>query len=146
LILSLNYFEKRSNWKRTERLKSRTIKGISFFIDLILYVGNEMCHLQFYNTNLGLIRLEANDFYDCLNALRIILEKQDLFPLCNGATKNIAVSRMTRQMGHGMKCYQIELEKQASIKSMVDLFDPAKPVFVVTVEEQKQFYNLWIES
>lgn len=120
--------------------------GFHFPVSLKMHVGKEKCHLQIIDNTLGNINLEANDFFNCLVDLRLILEKKNLFLLCKGSMKNVNVSRMSSQMGHGVKAYYLEMGQSASLKNMVDIFDFAPIEYVATVEEQKQFYKDWIQS
>lgn len=54
---------------------------------------------------------------------------------------------MSRQMSGGRKAYIMQLGKQAKMDDMVDIFDAASDYsVVVSVEEQKKFYQKWLYS
>lgn len=117
-----------------------------FPVNVKIFVHNEKCYLEISDIRLGDINLIANDFFNCLIDVRLILEKQNLFVLCKGSMKNVNISRMLSQMAHGRKAYTLEMGKSASLENIVDIFDFTPIESVATVEEQKQFYRDWTQA
>jgi hypothetical protein len=90
--------------------------------------------------------VEANDYFDCLVEIRKIFERDDLRILCNGCRYDVYPSRMSRQMGRGMKAYIMVLGKQATESDLVGVFDSTDSSRVKTVEDQKEYYTAWLNS
>jgi hypothetical protein len=86
------------------------------------------------------------DYFSCMAALRRSLEERSQQLLCNGARTNAVASRMSRSMGLGRKVYLLTLGKQAQLDDLVDIFGYAPPDTVSSVEDQKNFYSIWLDS
>jgi hypothetical protein len=124
----------------------------------IVKSGNTLsaCILKYENTPLMAIelsieelsktRFEGDDLFSALCNLRLELDKSDIKLLCNGCRIDTYVSRMSRQMGGGRKVYQLTMNKQAGLDSLVDIFGEAPADKIGTVEEQKTFYQKWLDS
>lgn len=89
---------------------------------------------------------EASDYFNCLLKVRETLEKYNLKIVCNGARYDVYPSRMSRQMGKGIKAYVLTKGLQASEKDLVDIFEEENPAKTGTIEQQKNYYNNWLES
>jgi hypothetical protein len=66
--------------------------------------------------------------------------------MCNGAAKNVFPSSMQFSMGNTRKAYKLSYGKQAKLEDMVDIFEFEEGLEFVSVDEQLQFYNQWINS
>lgn len=88
----------------------------------------------------------SGDLFSSLAHIRSDLEKDNQFILCNASKRNVAPSRMSRQMGNGRKAYKLCKGKQALLDDLVDIFSPIDSDEVSTVGEQKLFYQQWINS
>jgi hypothetical protein len=86
----------------------------------------------------------ASDYFEALCRIRQELEKQDIYPCCLGACKNVYPSGFSRGMGNGLNAYQLEFGKQA--KTLVHIFSYDQNVEPVTVAEQKKFYEDYCNS
>ncbi|MDO5073253.1 MAG: hypothetical protein Q4D63_02520 [Neisseria animaloris] len=75
---------------------------------------------------------------------------KDLYPdiliFCKGYKINVYPSPMMRQMGHGIKAYELQLGKQALFENLVDIFDFEEENLTISNTEQREFYNKWISS
>jgi hypothetical protein len=91
-------------------------------------------------------RFEGDDLFSALCDLRCDLDKAGIKLLCNGCRIDTYVSRMSRQMGGGRKVYELTMKKQAGLDSLVDIFGEAPVDKIGTVEEQKTFYQKWLDS
>ena len=88
----------------------------------------------------------ADDYFDCLLQIREIFEKTNMKILCNGARYDVYPSRMSRQMGKGIKAYAVTMGKQAMEDSLVDIFESADLVKIGTIQQQRDYYNDWLDS
>lgn len=89
---------------------------------------------------------ESSDYFDCLLKIRETLDRNGLKILCNGARYDVYPSRMSRQMSMGIKAYVLVKGRQASEKDLIGIFDEAEPARIGTIEQQRSYYNEWLES
>ena len=81
---------------------------------------------------------EANDLFAALINLRLALEAEGLLLCCQGARVDVTSSGMEKQAG-GRHVFPFTLEtRQVHHERSVDIFAPAAPDEVVTVEEQRK--------
>ena len=92
------------------------------------------------------LQIQANDYFECLIKLREIFEKRGWLILCNGSRYDVYPSSMSRDMGKGIKAYQMKLGKKVRMEDLVNIFEEAKIDKIGTIEEQKAFYNKWLKS
>lgn len=92
-------------------------------------------------------RLTGNgsDYFDALCLIRRELEAMDVSALCVGARKDAYPSGMARDMGAGLKVYILEMGKRAESKP-VSIFEYAPPETVGTVDEQREYFERWLNS
>ena len=88
----------------------------------------------------------ADTFFDALAEMRRTLERQGFRPKCLGATKNFYPSPMIRSMGGGEKAYRLRLGCPAKTEDLVSIFDSDRNTDPVSVEEQEEFYRIWLKS
>lgn len=122
--------------------KEKHCINLHFFGEVI----EDVVFLRVYGQGFEEINIQGSDFFECLLEVRKVLEKQGLFILCKGAMINVSSSRMSKQMGRGIKAYVLEIGKQASFKNLINIFDPAKETEVGSINEQRSFYQRWLES
>lgn len=89
---------------------------------------------------------QADDLFEALKLMREFFEPLGIKMLCNGAREDVVSSGMSREMGGGRKAYVIQKGHPANIDEMVDIFDFAEPQLIMTVQDQEQFHNAWIDS
>lgn len=87
-----------------------------------IYFNDKAC-LQYIGPGIGNFTVKSNDYFSCLQELRIELEQSGFLILCNGARKDIYPSAMTRQMSRGVYAYKLALERPLCEKDIVDIFD-----------------------
>jgi len=84
----------------------------------------------------------GGDVFDALMRLRLEAERDSVQILCNGARRNAWSSGMQRDMGEGYSVYLLQAEKGARQPEVATL-DPAPPDQVVSVAEQRAFFEEW---
>jgi hypothetical protein len=87
----------------------------------------------------------STDFLAALAEARRSFERNGHRLLCYGASRNAWASGMAREMGLGLKVYQLTLGKPAG-DVMQSAFDTGPDVVPATVAEQESFYQEWLES
>ena len=90
------------------------------------------------------VKISAEDKYPffALVKIRLILEKQSMFILCNGCRENVYPSGMS---AIGLMAYELQVGKQAT--NLVNIFDPVDNFeLIVSVERQKFYRDNWFES
>jgi len=92
------------------------------------------------------VEYEGSDLFDCLVKARREWEKKGARILCNGSRRDVYPSGMSRQMSGGRKAYVLGIGERASSSCLVDIFEPAAPDMVATVDDQKVYYEQWIRS
>ncbi|MBE9040923.1 hypothetical protein IQ235_09040 [Oscillatoriales cyanobacterium LEGE 11467] len=103
--------------------------------------------LEFEHKLLDKQKFQANDFFDCLCDLRLFLEKERYFILCNGARVDCYPSPMARDMGMGLKVYQMKMGQKAQrTTDLLKTFDRAEISQIGTVEEQRTYFEKWLVS
>ena len=94
----------------------------------------------------NMVYFSKNDnIFDSLVELRKKLELKNIYLLCNASVINVYPSGMQKEFG-GTKAYKLEMGKQATLSDVVDIFDYDSELKISSVEEQKEFYENWIES
>jgi hypothetical protein len=98
--------------------------------------------LRYSTPNQGQRIYGGRDLYEALQNLRQDLEPEGVRILCAGARTDVAPSGMGRSMGGGRKVYILKIGQQAT-SDLVDIFDPAEPDLIGTVEEQRAYFERW---
>ena len=88
---------------------------------------------------------KSDNIFDSIVELRKKLESKDIYLLCNASVVNIYPSPMQKDFG-GTKAYKLQMGKQAVLADVVDIFDYNSELKIGSVEEQKKFYENWLES
>jgi hypothetical protein len=110
-------------------------------------VSGETVELKLVCEELDLdIEVIGNDFFSALKKIRQYLEDKCLFIMCLGSAIRVHPSGMTREMSRGIKAYKLTIGNSASLEDLVNIFDSAKEEDVGTLNEQENFFNLWIKS
>jgi hypothetical protein len=84
----------------------------------------------------------GGDVFDALMRLRLDAERDGIQICCNGARRNAWSSGMQRDMGEGYAVYLLPAEKGGRPPE-VGTLDPAPPDDVVSVAEQRAFFEDW---
>lgn len=85
-------------------------------------------------------------YFHAFCEIRRQLESLDLMPLCFAACENVYPSPMIEAMGSGEEAYSLTLGRQAKMCDLVKIFDTSSEIMPVSVDQQKQFYERWVES
>ena len=88
---------------------------------------------------------KSDNIFDSVVELRKKLELNNIYLLCNASAINVYPSGMQKEFG-GTKAYKLEMGKQATLSDVVDIFDYDSELKIVSVKEQEEFYENWIES
>lgn len=88
----------------------------------------------------------GEDVFDAFLALRRAFEEADCRVVCAGARLDTYPSGMSRSMGGGRKAYILEVGSTPRLSDIIDIFAPAEPSQVVTVDQQILFFREWAKS
>lgn len=86
----------------------------------------------------------STDFFAALCEARRRFERNGHRLLCYGASRNVWPSGMAREMGAGLKAYQLTRGHRAAV--LKDIFDTGADVVPSTVAEQEAFWREWLDS
>ncbi len=86
----------------------------------------------------------AGDLFICFGMLRA--EFPNIKFLCKGSKLNVYPSRMSSQMSAGVVAYEMVLGRPAESEDVVRIFDFEDENITNNIEEQRDFYNKWIDS
>src|SRR5580658_4333223 len=110
---------------------------------------NEAVDLDMLDTPDAAIRLRhgdgsvedftASDLFECLIKVRLHLEGHGLLLCCQEARPNVFPSGLNRQMSNGRLAYPLRRMPPFTDNDLVDIFKPAEPSEVGTVEQQRDF-------
>jgi len=88
----------------------------------------------------------AEDFFESFCRIREQLEAIGLKPNCYAADLQSYPSGMSRSMGGGLKLYRLTLGSPARTADLVHMFDSDENVVPGTVDEQRRFFDAWLDS
>jgi hypothetical protein len=88
----------------------------------------------------------GGQFFECLLNLREKLAENGFIPLCNGARVDNYIFISQVEMFGGRNSHTLVLNKIPSEKDEMYVFEYADPSLVVSIDEQRYFYELWLES
>ena len=94
----------------------------------------------------GIFNSEAEDLFEAFVNIRKQLHNSGIDLLCNGSRRNIYPSPMLRQSGGGVMAYLLRLGVPARREDIVSIFDPIKKDKIDSIEKQKEFYQLWLDT
>ena len=129
----------------SEKIKVSLIHNVNRTIhegELKLIGDYPNCGLIFTSAVSRDIEVEGHDYFKCLTNLRIELEKQNYYLLCNGARKDISCGGMLRESSDGCGAYIIRVGEYCHLDEDLYIFDYAEPDLVVSVREQEEFNKL----
>ncbi|MEM7272920.1 MAG: hypothetical protein AAF547_07585 [Actinomycetota bacterium] len=86
----------------------------------------------------------GHNMFATLIELRRQLDPLNIKLCCQGARTQAAISGMAADMGRGMMVYRIEHGRPARQADLVDVFVPAPPEEIGTVEEQAAYRRAWM--
>ena len=86
------------------------------------------------------------DFFDALVKLRQELEKVALILNCNGSSRDVYPSAMSRSMGYGERAYRLKVGMPARLTDLVSIFESSPQNIPSTITEQQLYYDRWFDS
>lgn len=89
---------------------------------------------------------QSENYFTALQLLRVKLEEQNIQILCNGAAFNVYPSGMQLSMGVGRLAYKLHLVVPSKNADVIDIFDLDEELEFVSVLEQANYYQRWIDS
>ncbi len=119
----------------------------TYFMSSVVLTESESgdCHLLM-TCEEWTLESTAEDWFDAFCAVRRDLETRELLPACYGAHLHAFPSGMSRSMGGGRQLYRLTIGKQARMNDLVGLFDAGQDVIPSTVDDQRKFFDQWIDS
>lgn len=84
--------------------------------------------------------------FDAVKNIRLQLEQASIFLLCFAADEAVYPSPMQETMGFNCLAYRNRLGRQALSSDIVNIFESDPSITPVSVEEQHQFHQRWLES
>ncbi|MFG2905189.1 hypothetical protein ACGF13_09025 [Kitasatospora sp. NPDC048286] len=88
--------------------------------------------------------ISGTDYLDCLTRIRRRLEQDGRLLCCQGARPGVHASGQLRQFTGGREAYVHDPNARGEALATVDVFDPARPEEVVSLDEQRAaFFRLW---
>ena len=88
----------------------------------------------------------AHDYFEAFCLVRRQLEARGWLVLCNGSSRNVFPSPMSRDMGGGVMAFVLTIGEPASMENLVDIFERTIRIDPVTVDEQQRFHEQWRAS
>ena len=96
-------------------------------------------------TGVGWFEVERRDLFDALVAFREWLEVRGGRILVQGAARDVYPSGMMRENG-GRMAYRLRLGARVDRRDVVDIFAPAEADAIVSVAEQRRFFEECVKS
>ncbi|WP_218011022.1 hypothetical protein, partial [Herbidospora mongoliensis] len=90
-----------------------------------------------------LMDVEGEDLLDCLIDLRRRLEAEGLNLCCQGARADVWPSGLLRQFTNGRFGYVLASKPPGNPPEEVDLFAPAQPHEIASIEQQREAVFRW---
>lgn len=88
----------------------------------------------------------SSNYFHAFQEIRKILEPQGFRFLCYGASLHCYPSGMTLDMGEGNSVYKMTMGRVARKQDMVGTFQTGDDVIPATIEEQRSFFEVWLDS
>lgn len=101
----------------------------------------ETCRIDFDSKS-----FESSDLFAALTSLRSSLESDQRRIACNGSRPDVYPSGMALEMSRGRKAYILRIGVRPNREELVDIFEPADPSQLGSVDDQQAFVNRWKQS
>ena len=123
--------------------RGNTARGIFYFDP---DEDDDDCHLTLTFEGSELTA-RSSDYFEAMSEIRRKLESEGWQLICNGSSRNVFPSGMSRDMGsRGQLAYKLSLGVAGKTSDLVDIFECETPIDPVSVDEQLRFYEQWIDS
>jgi hypothetical protein len=147
----LNFFESwlYPNGKYTPDQKELQIQHSSGEIikgKLLIHKRLKHCKIELISDKIPVLECIKTNFFECLTDLRKKLEQLDYRPLCNGARLNMYIFREMIQIYRGDRSHTLAYGQIPEDEDELKIFEYAAPHLIASVDEQREFYESWLES
>ena len=89
---------------------------------------------------------KASDFFEAFCQIRLVLEAEGIFPLCNATIKNAYPAGIDREMGSGLIVTKRTMGRGVSLTDKVKTFETDGEIVPATVSKQRAFLDAWLVS
>ncbi|MEU3571492.1 hypothetical protein AB0E96_24150 [Kitasatospora sp. NPDC036755] len=123
--------------KWTEEVGLQTVDADGLFRSVTVYIGQPSTALLALLDGGSLTEISGSDYLDCLIQARRQLERDGRLLCCRGARPDVHPSGQLRQFTNGRQAYAHFLDARGEAPETVDVFGPASPEDVVSLDDQR---------
>jgi hypothetical protein len=127
-------------------LKIQHESGSTFEGQIIQYIGTKPCKIKFTSPVTIDIECINVNYFECLIDFRKKLADLYYRPLCNGARLDSYVFLKDLQMVNGDMVFRLDHGKIPDENDWVSIFNDANPNLIASVEDQRKYYESWLNS
>lgn len=147
----LNFFESwlYPNGKYTPDQKELQIQHSNGKIikgKLLIHKRLEHCKIELVSSKTPVLECISTNFFECLVDLRQRLEQLEYHPLCNGARRDMYIFRKMINIYRGNWSHILNYGQIPKDEDTLLIFEYADPNLISSVDEQREFYESWLES
>jgi hypothetical protein len=113
---------------------------------LLIYERLKHCKIEFISSQTPIFECIQTNFFECLVDLRRKLERLEYRVLCNGARLDTYIFRKMIQMCRGDRTHVLKHGCIPEDEDKLLIFKYAAPHLIASVEEQRKYYESWLES
>jgi hypothetical protein len=129
-----------------EVLKIQYADGTIIEGSLFVYLGANPTRIKFTSSVTPDLECINIDYFQCLITLREQLAQLKYRPLCNGARLDAYVLPSSLREMRGWMVTIISELKIPTYDDELRIFDEAEPVSIASIQEQKEYYESWLNS
>jgi len=129
--------------KKVKLLNLENDEEISAILEYTTTHSQTKIILTFNDTK---ISAENYDLLDTLIDIRKQLNERNLDILVNGSRKDISSSSRIKKAYSGEKTYRVRQGIGAGYEDIINILDPIKKEKLSTLEEQRKYHTIWIDS
>ncbi|MGW3185962.1 hypothetical protein ACWDD9_42495 [Kitasatospora sp. NPDC001119] len=123
--------------KWAEEVGLQTVDSDGLLRSVTVYIGPPSTALITLLDDGSLTEISGSDYLDCLIQARRQLERDGRLLCCQGARPDVHPSGQLRQFTNGRQAYVHFLDAGGEAPETVDIFDPAPPEDVVSLDDQR---------
>lgn len=112
---------------------------------LVAAFEGKLCRLTLMVTDRNCTRT-STDFFEAMRLVRLQLEAEGCYLVCNGASERVWPSGMSRSMCGGAMAYKLAFGQKSSEADLVNIFHCDPSLTPATVKEQTAFHDQWLKS
>jgi hypothetical protein len=114
--------------------------------EILIYRKLEHCKIELVSSKTPTLECISTNFFECLIDLRQKLERLEYHPLCNGARRDMYIFRKMINIYRGDRSYILKYGHIPKDEDRLLIFKYANSGSISSVDEQKNFYESWLES